>query len=100
MSKVKPLKIRSDITEFSAAMEFEMSENDDERGDSWKEEDLDFMIGRIHEEVREINRESDNLDFDEMDKKQLASVMREAADAGNFNMMIWCQCRDQLKSRP
>jgi len=72
---------RSEVKDFAAQMEYELSKHDDRPG--WKKCDVLWLLKRLREEADEI---------EEVIKKKgdgwLSKLFDECADVGNFAMMI------------
>jgi len=73
--------IRKEILEFAEEMEMKMSQHDDDRGDSWKNEPLEFFKKRIYEEFDELMKELD------APKPHTRKSVQEGADLANIAMM-------------
>lgn len=71
---------RREIRNFAEDMEFNLSVKDEERGDSWKECGYDFFFERLNDEIEELKVAIIN--------GRMSDIRREAADVGNFVMMI------------
>lgn len=71
---------RREIKNFAEDMEFNLSMKDEERGDSWKECQYDFFFERLEDEIKELKEAVIN--------GRMSDIRREAADVGNFAMMI------------
>jgi len=73
------LRLRPEVREFAEAMERKLRKNDAERGNSWKISPMSYLLERLEDEVRELrNAILDGNTF----------ILPEAADVGNFVMMI------------
>ena len=57
-----------------------MSMNDKERGESWKDEPMDFFIRRIKDELKEVEKAV-------RERQPYHEVAKEFADIANFCMM-------------
>lgn len=80
---------RQEIKNFAEDMEFNLSMKDEERGDSWKECQYDFFFERLEDEIKELKEAVIN--------GRMSDIRREAADVGNFAMMIhWKALEDWL----
>jgi NTP pyrophosphatase (non-canonical NTP hydrolase) len=91
---------RKDIVDFAEAMEAKMAKYDRSRGDSWKEENFEFLMDRLDEERDELYEKSGlEMEFEMMSNDDLESLIKEAPDVANFAMMIWFQAKRQLEGR-
>lgn len=70
---------RNEVKEFAEQMEIKLRENDHKGG--WKNCSYDYLFSRIQEELDELYQAV-------MNGARYAVIMREAADVGNFAMMI------------
>ena len=78
------------IPDFAELMIKQLAQHS-ERGDSWKEEDPDWLLGRAKEELEEVEGALKKLNTslnNEHYKKRLKYVAKECADVSNFMMMI------------
>ena len=74
--------VRSEVQEFAEAMELELMKHDDRPG--WKDCDPFWLLGRLREEVSELESVLKNPNRD----GKVTKVREEAADVSNFAMMI------------
>ena len=72
------MKIRESVLFFAAEMDKKLREND-HKGD-WLDLPLDYLMNRLYQEVNELFRS-----IQQGDNK---NTIKEAADVGNFAMMI------------
>ena len=70
------MKVRESIKVFSVQMERVMQEHDEDQGDSWKKEDIRFLLERAEEELKEAR-----VAFDDCDP---IKVCLEVIDMANF----------------
>lgn len=89
------LKPRPEIIEFAEAMEKVMSRNDKEKGDSWKTCDMDFLVNKLKEEIREW--EEDN-DYNERYGLSPAD-MEELVDIANVCMMLFQRIKEKITTK-
>ncbi len=84
--------LRPEVLAFARQMEAALRQQDGDRGDDWQEEDLDWLVGRLDEEVEELKRAVDDLSDDgyrPQDRPLLVTdVITEAADVANFALFI------------
>lgn len=71
---------RREIAQFAEDMEAKLRANDS-RGDEWKYEDIEYLMDRLTEEVRELTAAV-------YDIAPAESIAAEAADVANFAMMV------------
>ena len=90
------MTIRPEVQAFAEAMEGKLRRHDMERGDSWKEEESLWLLGRLVEEVKELERILGSQNRLAHEAKWARRVLSEAADVGNFAMMIAEVCRRDL----
>jgi hypothetical protein len=84
--------IRKEIQEFAEEMEMKMSQHDDDRGDSWKNEPLEFFKKRLYEEFDELMKELD------APNPHITKSVKEGADLANIAMMAcWRVKEDWIK---
>ena len=98
--EIKPLRnpdiIKGDIESFIETMKEKLSENSYKP--LWDCEEFAHLFGLLQEEVRELGEE---LIFNIESEGKYNNVMREAADVGNFAMMIHSNAkrlRDKLEA--
>lgn len=82
------MKIRPIVMAFAEAMEKVLREND-YKG---KPEDcpLDTAVDRLHDELRELDREAYGHPNIGTTEEELEKIRSEAVDVANFAMMAWC----------
>lgn len=85
--------LRKEVREFAEQMEMKLCEHDDDRGDSWKNEPLDFFKMRLWDEFKEL--------MDELDtpKPHVTKSIKEAADLGNIAMMACWRVKEDWIQR-
>lgn len=80
------MELRKEVQEFAEAMEMQLQKHNDRPG--WKDCNIHWLWLRIKQELDELRE----LLFDENGKLQekinITKVLKEAADVGNFCMMI------------
>lgn len=74
-----PIAPRDHVAWFASAMEAELRTNDHKGG--WDGSSVPWLLHRLHQELGELERAIQH-------GKPAAQVLSEAADAGNFLMMI------------
>lgn len=74
--------IRREVEEFAEAMELELMKHDDRPG--WKECDVQWLLKRLREETDELEATLK----DKNPNGKISRIKEEAADVGNFAMMI------------
>ncbi len=82
---------RREIQNFADRMELNLSRKDEERGDSWKRCSYAFFFERLDDEIKELKEAVLN--------GRMADIQREAADVGNFVMMIHWKALDDWSER-
>jgi NTP pyrophosphatase (non-canonical NTP hydrolase) len=76
------LDMRPEVRAFAQAMERKLTERDEEYGEAgWRSDDAANMIGRLREEMGEVQREQRKINPE--------GVMSELVDVANFAMMAW-----------
>jgi len=80
--RVKMASVREEVQEFAESMELELMKHDDRPG--WKDCDPFWLLGRLNEEVREL----EIVLKDPTRDGRVTQIREEAADVGNFAMMI------------
>jgi NTP pyrophosphatase (non-canonical NTP hydrolase) len=74
-------QVRPEVALFGEAMESKLAEHDDDRGErGWEEDSIRSLLARLREEADELEVALDYCDP--------SRVAHEAADVGNFAMMI------------
>jgi hypothetical protein len=76
------MELRNEVREFAEQMEMKLCEHDDDRGDSWKNEPLQFFKDRLIQEMDELLKELDSPN------PHVTRSTKEAADVANFCMML------------
>jgi len=96
--------IRESISWFAQEMERKLQEHDDVDCDpnGWDQYhcDLEFLEGRLHQEVSELEAlfpEENTVEIDRENAPDPNKVISEAADIANFAMMIADRARSRLK---
>lgn len=86
------IALRPEIQRFAETMEANMRAHDEMRGDAWKSEDAHWLLERLGSEVSELHAAVDDCAhdarFQDPTADEFAAVASEAADVGNFAMMI------------
>jgi len=82
---------RREVVRFADEMERALRERDDERGDSWRNESVDWLLARLRDEVQEL---ADVL----FGTRTNNAVIEEAVDVANFAMFISERVREGLRS--
>ncbi len=72
------MRVRKEIMAFAEAMEYKLRENDHKGG--WEESSMIDLKSNLKDEMLEL--------FDALDNGTYYDVLFEAADVGNFAMMI------------
>ena len=93
-------KERPEIIEFTKEMERVMSENDKEKGDSWKTCDIEFLVDKLEEEIEEWKEGNDYREHYALMPYNLDSHKKELVDMANVCMMIWHRLEPLLKGNP
>jgi len=75
--------LRPELVSFAEEMESVLKAHDEDRGDSWKTCDIDFLQTRLEDEVQEYKQFED---------------FSELLDIANFCMMLWWRSREARKS--
>lgn len=90
------MKTQDALNEFVQEMNNKLDENQEEKGDSWNDCDLQFLFDKLDEEIKEFKDEP----------KPLAKA-HELVDVANICMMlyhryidIWADKVDKLMSKP
>lgn len=81
------MKVRGEVASFAEAMEKKLAENDHKR--HWSGMTVSWLRRRLDTELRELDRAIKA-------KKSPEEVLAEAADVGNFLMMV----ADNYRRRP
>ncbi|HEX9908628.1 MAG TPA: hypothetical protein VGB78_09240 [Thermoplasmata archaeon] len=74
--------VRREVEEFAEAMELELMKHDDRTG--WKQCKVEWLLKRLREETDELEATL----RDKNPNGKITRVKEEAADVGNFAMMI------------
>jgi NTP pyrophosphatase (non-canonical NTP hydrolase) len=74
--------VRREVEEFAEAMELELMKHDDRPG--WKECDTAWLLKRLREETNELETTLKDKNLN----GKITRIKEEAADVGNFAMMI------------
>lgn len=82
---LSPSDIRPEILGFAAAMERTMRKHDPEKGDSWTDCDLEFLINKLKEEFGEV---LSSIDLDSNGPKISKHTIDELVDLANIAMML------------
>jgi len=77
---MKPESLKEEIERFTLSMLHVLESHDDEKGDSWEDEHVTYLVDRLQEELDELKRAFCNCDP--------RSVRREAVDVANYAFMI------------
>lgn len=85
------MKLRQTIQDFAVDMDRKMEENDWK--DGWDNCDLEHLLMRLTQEKSELSKavrkhENNHYSTQSTDEKLIQQVIDEAADVGNFAMMI------------
>jgi hypothetical protein len=75
--------LRPEVLTFALLMERKLRKYDKDRGDSYKTTDVDYLLMRLREEVKELHNA---IEDDPWDGKGVS--LGEAVDVGNISMMI------------
>lgn len=83
-------ELRPCVRRFAEEMELALQQHDHDRGDEWQEENIDWLLDRLKDELDELesaylDATDDDNDFSSTDFNE---VIMEASDVGNFAMMI------------
>jgi len=84
------MKIRTEVLIFAEAMEKKLRKNDHKGG--WDSESYDYLIARLFEEARELQRTTCRANI----RGSYRAVLGEALDVANFAMMIYDNARREL----
>ena len=76
-------RLRKSVLWFAEQMELTLRKHDGRGG--WLDENLDYLIDRLQEEVDELR---DVLQDHPMSDEKLAAIIGECCDVANFAMMI------------
>lgn len=91
--------MRPEVKEFSIEMERVLG-NNDYKG-HWCDEDSEYMVEKLKEEVRELIQAVESLALGERDKNtiiyDLKNIKNEAIDVANIAMMIWDNTKNKGK---
>ena len=74
-------RIRSEIQRFALFMDLKLSKHERQRGDSWRDEPVSYLMDRLEEEVEELKAAVAG-------GESAVRITAEAADVANFAMMI------------
>lgn len=77
--------VRESVDWFAQQMEAQLAKPENEAKGGWAMDSLSVLLGRLHEEVAELD---DALHIVPGQKADAATVIAEAADIANFAMMI------------
>ena len=75
--------LRPEVLTFALLMERKLRKHDKDRGDSYKTTDVDYLLMRLREEVKELHNA---IEDDPWDGKGVS--LGESVDVGNISMMI------------
>jgi len=75
------MEIRPEVMRFAEMMERKLQLHDSDRGDEWRDFTAEYLLFRMKDEMRELVEAITN----NMDR---STICCEAADVGNFCMMI------------
>ena len=75
--------LRPEVLTFALLMERKLRKHDKDRGDSYKITDVDYLLMRLREEVKELHNA---IEDDPWDGKGVS--LGESVDVGNISMMI------------
>jgi len=75
--------LRPEVLTFALLMERNLRKHDKDRGDSYKTTDVDYLLMRLREEVKELHNA---IEDDPWDGKGVS--LGESVDVGNISMMI------------
>ena len=78
-----PYILRPEVLTFALLMERKLRKHDKDRGDSYKTTDVDYLLMRLREEVKELHNA---IEDDPWDGKGVS--LGESVDVGNISMMI------------
>ena len=78
--------LRPELAAFAEEMERRLRRKDDVRGVSWRNEDDDWLLDRLHEEVEELE-----VAMRRQDRSRDVRVIHEAADVANFALFLAAQ---------
>jgi NTP pyrophosphatase (non-canonical NTP hydrolase) len=88
------MTVRASVDWFAQQMEKKLQENDHKQ--HWSECDSDYLIARMEQEMDELLKALIDYKFGNGSREE---VVREAADVGNFAMMIADNTRGEDKSK-
>lgn len=86
----RPLRLRPEVVAFAQAMERKLRANDHKGG--WEDEDPEWLMDRLKEEVAELDRAITTRDGGPLSGRAMKRVIREASDVANFAMMLAQVC--------
>lgn len=75
------MNIRKEIQEAAHQLEAALAAHDDERGDSWKDEGVGYLLARLDGEVGELKEAIDGADMD--------AAAQEAIDVTAFGVFLY-----------
>lgn len=89
---MKNIKVRKEVLRFAEQMEKKLKKNDRKGG--WLDEDYEYLMTCLEEEVEELRTLLDKGGFYYLTKRQRNRIIGEAADVANFAMMIADNIKD------
>ena len=79
-----PTRLRPDVLRFAGFMEAQMSLNEQTKGESWKEKDLDSLLNSLVVYTEKLHMEL----VKGLDKENNINILTKCADVANFSMFI------------
>lgn len=84
------IEVRPALLEFAKSMELELQRNEQEKGESWKDEDPVWHFLRLQGELDELQDALLTKDFD---------ATKECLDAANYAFFIWWLVIDSVQRK-
>lgn len=78
--------MRREVKGFAELMELKLLMHDEERGDEWKKERIEFFMARLEQEFNELKQA--------VISGKMKNIQYEAADMANFLMMLSWKVED------
>jgi hypothetical protein len=99
----KPVDVRTALMEFAYAMERTLRKHDRDKGRNIKDVEGDYSLGRIHQEVQELDRAAFSAVNDpagmDVAEEVLDRIQEECTDVANFAAMLWWWAENKRAKR-